>query len=133
METSKRRELVFRDFHYLLPVPNSLNTHHGNQIRDIATLEELVLEDNQLGGPLHQNLGNLSCMRRLFLSANNFTGTIPDTFSKLKNLTDFRIDGSVLSGKIPDLIGNWTKIKTLLNHYYNNLEEQLIASEMGST
>ncbi|XP_028065641.1 probable LRR receptor-like serine/threonine-protein kinase At1g53440 isoform X1 [Camellia sinensis] len=52
-------------------------------------------------------------MRRLFLSANNFTGTIPDTFSKLKNLTDFRIDGSVLSGKIPDLIGNWTKIKTL--------------------
>ncbi|KAI7989310.1 putative LRR receptor-like serine/threonine-protein kinase [Camellia lanceoleosa] len=73
----------------------------------------LLRSYNQLEGPLHQNLGNLSCMRRLLLSTNNFTGTIPDTFSKLKNLTDFRIDRSVLSGKIPDLIGNWTKMKTL--------------------
>ncbi|GMP66005.1 hypothetical protein CsSME_00026548 [Camellia sinensis var. sinensis] len=47
------------------------------------------------------------------LSASNFMGTIPNTFSNLKNLTDFRIDGSVLSGKIPDLIGNWTKIDLL--------------------
>ncbi|GMP22917.1 hypothetical protein CsSME_00000718 [Camellia sinensis var. sinensis] len=34
METSKRRERVFRDFHYLLPVPNSLNTHHDGSVSE---------------------------------------------------------------------------------------------------
>ncbi|XP_028772696.1 probable LRR receptor-like serine/threonine-protein kinase At1g53430 [Neltuma alba] len=76
---------------------------------EIATLQELALEDNQLGGHLPQSFGNLSNLRRLLLSANNFTGTIPETFGNLKNLTDFRIDGSTLSGKIPSFIGNWTE------------------------
>ncbi|CAK9160729.1 unnamed protein product [Ilex paraguariensis] len=35
------------------------------EIGDIATLEELILEDNQLGGTLHQNLGSLRRLRRL--------------------------------------------------------------------
>ncbi|KAB5534525.1 hypothetical protein DKX38_017611 [Salix brachista] len=48
----------------------------------------------------------------VLLSANNFTGTIPDTFGNLKNLTDL-IDGSELSGKIPSFIGNWTNIERL--------------------
>ncbi|MGI4694203.1 hypothetical protein ACR2XS_26440, partial [Klebsiella pneumoniae] len=44
---------------------------------------------------------------------NNFTGRIPESFGALKNLSDFRIDGSRLSGKIPDFIGNWTKMTIL--------------------
>ncbi|PKI54258.1 hypothetical protein CRG98_025318, partial [Punica granatum] len=83
------------------------------EIGDIATLEELILEDNMLVGALDPNLGNLSRLRRLLLSANNFTGTIPESFGNLKNLTDFRIDGSSLSGKIPEFIGNWTKLTRL--------------------
>ncbi|KAF7145859.1 hypothetical protein RHSIM_Rhsim04G0035500 [Rhododendron simsii] len=104
---------------------NRINGSIPREIGDIATLEELVLQDNQLGGPLPQNLGSLTRLRRLsseihgrivsrsLLSANNFTGPIPEEFSKLTNLTDFRIDGSTLSGKIPDMIGNWTKIERL--------------------
>ncbi|KAF7140066.1 hypothetical protein RHSIM_Rhsim06G0211100 [Rhododendron simsii] len=91
---------------------NRINGSIPKEIGDIATLEHLVLEDNQLEGPLHQNLGNLSRLLRLFLSGNNFTGTIPDSFGNLKNLTDL-IDGSTLSGNIPALIGNWTKIDRL--------------------
>ncbi|KAI7984223.1 putative LRR receptor-like serine/threonine-protein kinase [Camellia lanceoleosa] len=89
---------------------------------DIATLEELVLEDNQLGGTLHQNLGNLSRTRRLLLSANNFTGTIPDTFSKLKNLTNLHMQGTSMDGPIPSTISqlkNITKLlKLFLSKYY---------------
>ncbi|KAL0301267.1 UNVERIFIED_CONTAM: putative LRR receptor-like serine/threonine-protein kinase [Sesamum radiatum] len=93
------------------------------EIGDIATLEELVLEDNLLEGNLPANLGSLSNLRRLcaditdlpcsLLSANNFNGTIPVTFGNLRNLTDFRIDGSRMSGRIPDFIGNWNKLERL--------------------
>ncbi|KAI3457607.1 hypothetical protein Pfo_014270 [Paulownia fortunei] len=83
------------------------------EIGDITTLEELVLEDNLLEGNLPRNLGSLSNLTRLLLSANNFNGTIPVMFGNLRNLTDFRIDGSTMSGKIPDFIGNWTKLKRL--------------------
>ncbi|KAK6157078.1 hypothetical protein DH2020_011326 [Rehmannia glutinosa] len=58
------------------------------EIGDITTLEDLVLEDNLLEGNLPANLGSLSNLRRLLLSANNFNGTIPVTFGNLRNLTD---------------------------------------------
>ncbi|KAK6134968.1 hypothetical protein DH2020_031287 [Rehmannia glutinosa] len=83
------------------------------EIGDITTLEDLVLEDNLLEGNLPANLGSLSNLRRLLLSANNFNGTIPVTFGNLRNLTDFRIDGSTISGRIPDFIGNWTRLDRL--------------------
>ncbi|KAG2681606.1 hypothetical protein I3760_11G153000 [Carya illinoinensis] len=83
------------------------------EIGDISSLEQLVLEDNLLEGPLPESLGNLSNLRRLILSGNNFTGTIPKTFGNLKNLSDFRIDGSRISGKIPDFVGNWINLTRL--------------------
>ncbi|KAG7957007.1 hypothetical protein I3843_11G153300 [Carya illinoinensis] len=83
------------------------------EIGDISSLEELVLEDNLLEGPLPESLGNLSNLRRLILSGNNFTDAIPKTFGNLKNLSDFRIDGSRISGKIPDFVGNWINLTRL--------------------
>ncbi|KAI6687166.1 hypothetical protein NL676_023994 [Syzygium grande] len=104
----------------LTQIPLTILSALGNRISgipkeigNISMLEELVLEDNLLEGVLEPNIGNLSRLRRLLLSANNFTGTIPESFGKLKNLEDFRIDGSTLSGKIPNFIGNWTKITRL--------------------
>ncbi|KAF8006485.1 hypothetical protein BT93_K0703 [Corymbia citriodora subsp. variegata] len=104
----------------LTQIPLTILSALGNRISgipkeigNISTLEEFVLEDNMLEGALEPNIGNLSRLRRLLLSANNFTGTIPESFGNLKNLQDFRIDGSTLSGKIPDFIGNWTKITRL--------------------
>ncbi|CAL5405969.1 unnamed protein product [Camellia sinensis] len=105
-----------RPFGWTSTVANRINGEIPEEIGDIATLTDLVLQQNQLNGTLPEKLGNLSRLRRLSF----FLLTIlweqfqfPNTFSNLKNLTDFRIDGSVLSGKIPDLIGNWTKIDLL--------------------
>ncbi|RVW59331.1 putative leucine-rich repeat receptor-like serine/threonine-protein kinase [Vitis vinifera] len=44
---------------------NRLSGSIPKEIGDIATLEELILEDNQLEGPLNENLGNLGRLRRL--------------------------------------------------------------------
>ncbi|KAL8126729.1 hypothetical protein AgCh_013852 [Apium graveolens] len=60
------------------------------EIGNVITLEELDFEDNLLVGPLPENLGKLTGLRRL------------------------RIDGSELQGKIPDFIGNWTKLMRLV-------------------
>ncbi|XP_077212752.1 putative LRR receptor-like serine/threonine-protein kinase At1g53440 [Tasmannia lanceolata] len=38
---------------------------------------------------------------------------LPETYGKLINLTDFRIDGNDIYGRIPDFIGNWTKLGRL--------------------
>ncbi|XP_024964175.1 probable LRR receptor-like serine/threonine-protein kinase At1g53430 [Cynara cardunculus var. scolymus] len=83
------------------------------EIGDISTLEELILEDNLLQGPLPPNLGRLTRLRRFFLDGNNLNGTIPVSFGNLINIEDFRMDGNRLSGRIPDFIGNWTRIKAL--------------------
>ncbi|XP_042948291.1 probable LRR receptor-like serine/threonine-protein kinase At1g53430 isoform X2 [Carya illinoinensis] len=116
------------------------------KIGDISSLEELVLEDNLLEGPLPESLGNLSNLRRLLLSGNNFTGAIPETFGNLKNLSDFRIDGSRISGKIPDFVGNWINLTRLYMQgtdmegpippsisQLTNLEELMISDLKGSS
>ncbi|CAN0921625.1 Probable LRR receptor-like serine/threonine-protein kinase At1g53440 [Linum grandiflorum] len=79
----------------------------------MTTLQELVLNDNLLQGPLPPSLGNLKSLKILILSANNFTGSIPDSFANLRNVTKFRMDGSTLSGKLPEFIGNWTNLEQL--------------------
>ncbi|KAJ4982083.1 hypothetical protein NE237_032920 [Protea cynaroides] len=58
------------------------------EIGDIVTLEELVLEDNELGETLPPELGNLSRLKKFLASANNFTGSIPERYGKLTSLTD---------------------------------------------
>ncbi|KAL6506868.1 hypothetical protein OROHE_022305 [Orobanche hederae] len=98
---------------------NGLSGRIPEEIGNITTLEELVLEDNLLEGNLPASLGSLRNLRMLQISANNFNGTIPETYGNLRNLTDLftpdvsRIDGSNLSGRIPDFIGNWTKLDRL--------------------
>ncbi|KAE8680081.1 putative LRR receptor-like serine/threonine-protein kinase [Hibiscus syriacus] len=92
------------------------------ELGNLTHLEVIDLTRNYLNGsipsslsqlPLTSFIGNLSHLSRLLLSSNNFTGRIPESFGNLKNITDFRIDGSSLSGKIPDFIGNWTKLTRL--------------------
>ncbi|KAG7957012.1 hypothetical protein I3843_11G153600 [Carya illinoinensis] len=116
------------------------------EIGDISSLEELILEDNLLKGPLPESLGNLSNLRRLLLSGNNFTDAIPKTFGNLKNLSDFRIDGSRILGKIPDFVGNWINLTKLYMQgtdmegpipssisQLTNLEELMISDLKGSS
>ncbi|KAI9086073.1 hypothetical protein K1719_032150 [Acacia pycnantha] len=84
-----------------------------NEIGNIPTLEELVLEDNHFEGTLPSSLGKLKHLRRLLLSSNNFSGTVPESFGNLKKLKDFRLDGNTVSGKLPSFIGNWTNLDRL--------------------
>ncbi|KAH7843441.1 hypothetical protein Vadar_016705 [Vaccinium darrowii] len=101
------------------------------EFADLTFLQEMSLLGNRISGSIPMEIGDIATLEELGLcclsviaqtsprggysriSANNFMGSIPEEFSKLMNLTDFRIDGTTLSGKIPDLIGTWTKIEIL--------------------
>ncbi|XP_074369729.1 uncharacterized protein LOC141711219 [Apium graveolens] len=114
---SETLPLVLRKCHIPL-CPSSLlgNRIQGSipqELANIATLQELFLEDNLLEGPIPRNFGSLIGLRRFVVSANKLNGTIPETFGNLRNLEDFRIDGNDFSGKIPDFIGNWTNMTRL--------------------
>ncbi|KAI3927582.1 hypothetical protein MKX01_026515 [Papaver californicum] len=76
-----------------------------------------VLTDNQLEGPLPPELGKLMKLKHCkSYFWNNFTRALPATFANLKNMVDFyviRMAGTSISGKIPNFIGNWTKLLRL--------------------
>ncbi|XP_077251095.1 putative LRR receptor-like serine/threonine-protein kinase At1g53430 [Tasmannia lanceolata] len=73
----------------------------------------LIVEANQLEGPLPPELGDLINLEKFQAPSNNFNGTLPETFGKWRNLRDISIGGCNISGPIPDFIGNWRKLEKL--------------------
>ncbi|KAG2649702.1 hypothetical protein PVAP13_1NG128600 [Panicum virgatum] len=59
-------------------------------------LKSIQFEGNQIEGPIPPELGNISTLQRL-----------------LANMTDFRIDGNSISGKIPSFIKNWQSVNRI--------------------
>ncbi|MEL6802161.1 MAG: cellulose binding domain-containing protein [Bacteroidota bacterium] len=56
------------------------------------------LGNNNLAGPIPEELGELIGLTALDLSDNNLTGGIPASFSNLSNLTEFDISNNELTG-----------------------------------
>ncbi|KAK2637210.1 hypothetical protein Ddye_032002 [Dipteronia dyeriana] len=97
------------------------------QLRTLVPLEwcfvwlsapELDLGNKSLGGQLSPFIGNLSFLRWIFLSDNNFYGIIPNEVSFLFKLETLILANSSFSGEIPTAIGNLLKLETL--HLANN-------------
>ncbi|KAL9232482.1 hypothetical protein vseg_007591 [Gypsophila vaccaria] len=84
-----------------------------DEIGQISTLEQLIVEDNEHEGPIPKSLGKLKNLQRLVLAGNFFNGTLPDTLANLKNLTELRFSGNMISGKIPSFIGSLTNLTSL--------------------
>ncbi|XVE92824.1 hypothetical protein REPUB_Repub01dG0135900 [Reevesia pubescens] len=65
-----------------------------------ASIKAIDLSNNQIGGNIPSNLP--ITMQNFFLSANQFSGSIPDSLSSLTLLTDMSLNNNLLSGEIPD-------------------------------
>ncbi|KAI3964188.1 hypothetical protein MKW92_000775, partial [Papaver armeniacum] len=94
-------------------IGNRLSGSVPEDIGNITTLKDLVLDFNQFSGHLPQKLGDILGINRILLSSNNFTGEVPQTYSKLTSLEDFRISDNQFTGRIPSFIKNWTNITKL--------------------
>ncbi|KAF9615656.1 hypothetical protein IFM89_025606 [Coptis chinensis] len=64
-------------------------------------VSELVLNNTNIGGLLSPFIANLTGLRVLDLSQNNFFGPIPTEFTHLRFLWFLKLDGNYLHGQIP--------------------------------
>ncbi|KAF3777792.1 STRUBBELIG-RECEPTOR FAMILY 8 protein, partial [Nymphaea thermarum] len=102
----------------------------GDELGNFTTLATLQLSNNQIGESIPDNLP--PNLQRLFLSANQFTGSIPTTLGELTLLTDMSVsiwslNMNHLTGPIPDVFQNLGGLINL-DVSSNNLSDHLPAT-----
>ncbi|XP_073108522.1 protein STRUBBELIG-RECEPTOR FAMILY 3 isoform X10 [Elaeis guineensis] len=100
----------------------------GDELGNFTSILTIDLSNNNIGGGIPENLP--VTMLRFFLSANQFTGSIPSSLSKLTLLTDMSVNNNHLTGELPDAFQSLTGLINL-DLSFNNLTGQL-PSSMGS-
>ncbi|KAH0698672.1 hypothetical protein KY284_012887 [Solanum tuberosum] len=87
-------------------------------------VQMLDLHGHSLEGTLAPELGNLTHLRSIVLSENNFFGAIPKEFGRLRRLEVLDLTDNNLSGRIPAEIGDMHALRSLLIRN-NNLEGKI--------
>ncbi len=90
---------------------------------------ELELSANNLTGTLPDSIGSLHAMKILRLSSNQLTGTIPASIGSLSNLEVLYINDNELTGTIPPEIGALSNLEVL--YLYGNQLNGPIPREIG--
>ncbi|KAG2587424.1 hypothetical protein PVAP13_5NG148600 [Panicum virgatum] len=86
----------------------------------LASLQSLVLVENNLTGPVPAELGALLKLRRLVLSGNGLSGPIPAALGGLRGLLKMDLSNNQLDGSIPPELGGLRNL-TLLDLRNNSL------------
>ncbi|KAM7496459.1 hypothetical protein LguiA_020873 [Lonicera macranthoides] len=71
------------------------------QIGNITLLQRLVLTANKFHGTIPQEIGRLSRLMFLHLGSNSLSGPIPTSLSNCSNLLEVYLSDNLLTGKIP--------------------------------
>ncbi|URD82122.1 strubbelig-receptor family [Musa troglodytarum] len=97
----------------------------GDKLGNFTSLITMDLSDNQIGGRIPESLP--ITIRKFFLSANKFTGSIPGSLSGLTLLSDMSLNNNLLSGELPDAFQTLTGLINL-DLSDNNFSGQLAPS-----
>ncbi|GAB4849317.1 hypothetical protein Ancab_004118 [Ancistrocladus abbreviatus] len=116
---------------------NRISGQVPDEIGQIATLESFLIDGNSFSGKIPDFIGNWTNLGRLNIQGTSMEGPIPSTISLLTNLTELRISdlggpsmgfpnlqdlkilqllilrNCLITGTIPDYIGDMTSLKTL--------------------
>ncbi len=82
----------------------------------LASLESLHLGDNELTGPLPPQLGGLAALRELVLVRNSLEGPIPPSLGGLTALTRLNLLAAGVTGPIPPSLGGLEHLEELWLH-----------------
>ncbi|PWA71748.1 leucine-rich repeat protein [Artemisia annua] len=109
---------------YFNDVPQSVSLWIKGQMALYSTILYLVttidLSNNNLFGPIPNELGTLRGLRYLNLSRNDLSSSIPETIGEMGILETLDLSMNRLNGKIPIRLSRLASI-SLLNVSYNNL------------
>ncbi|KAJ9129370.1 hypothetical protein P3X46_033852 [Hevea brasiliensis] len=83
----------------------------ANTLGKLDALRVLSLRSNLLNGNLPSDISSLPSLQFLYLQHNNFSGTIPTSFSSQLNVLDLSFN--FFSGNIPESIANLTQLTGL--------------------
>jgi Leucine-rich repeat (LRR) protein len=105
------------------------------EVLKLEKLYWLYLSNCSLGGRIPEGLGNLTLLKNLELSYNQFSGEIPGDIVKLKNLWQLELYFNFLTGTLPVGFGNLTSLVNLDasgNSLQGNISEVRLLKNIAS-
>ena len=99
---------------------NELSGPLPGELWDLTNLQEINLTDNGFTGTLPAELGHLVELRKLTLTCNALAGSLPPEIGALRELREIDLFGNLLSGEIPTSIGRLSRLErvSLGSNYY---------------
>ncbi len=109
-----------------------LDQWHGIRVDDPHTgrVVEILLQDNNLAGPIPPEIGSLAALTTLDVWRNEVAGPIPPEIGNLTDLRRLNLHSTWLTGGIPPEVGNLTEL-TVLDLSYSRLTGP-IPPELGN-
>lgn len=113
--------VVALDLPYPGPAPvGILNLNNNNlggslpmDVGQLWTLEELNLGSNRISGEIPATIGKLEYLGKLNLSDNQLSGEIPAELGRLEVLEVLALDKNQLTGELPAELGNLANLREL--------------------
>ncbi|CAI0546276.1 unnamed protein product [Linum tenue] len=117
-------ELYYRDFQFRMAyfkeetkVVTKGRAYDYN--RNLALLNVIDFSENNLSGPIPEEMTKLLSLRVLNLSSNHISGAIPEKIGDLKVLETLDLSHNQLSGEIPATLSSLTFLTHLIVSYNN--------------
>lgn len=101
--------------HWLTQSPEC--SWHGVTCDSSQNIIHLVLDSNNLNGPIPHELGHLTQLQQLLLPSNQLQGQIPPSIANLPSLTHLDLSTNKLNGPFPTHLLQLQTIQSILLHH----------------
>ncbi|EKZ1456188.1 MucBP domain-containing protein [Listeria monocytogenes] len=98
---------------------------------DLAKIKIISLSNKSLTGEVPPEIKNLVSLEKLLLYSNKLSGEIPAELGELTNLSELRLDYNQFTGKIPDGLGNISEITLQNNRLVGQIPLSLYENRTG--
>ncbi|EFR88458.1 cell wall surface anchor family protein [Listeria marthii FSL S4-120] len=99
---------------------------------DLAKITRITITGRGLTGEVPPEIKNIVSLESLILYSNNLTGTIPAELGELTKLKALRLDYNKLTGTIPDGLGNIPSIELQRNRLVGQIPLSLYENRTGT-